>query len=683
MSTATFYPPPSLHIQIPVSSISPHLLHSPNSSPEAELQQYLANYPMNQYTTYPSTSQLPQSTQSLPDMESTTSSSAGIISSTNSGSAVSQAGMVTVHSYTPYTGQTGTCITTYLDFSTNIQGPVRLRLVFGDVPRPTIVEANSDDSYTQSHQGSWTMKAYVPSIDYVSAHLATPRPDGRLEWPLSIQALDSNGSVLDSVTFGAFSYDNYSDSPGPSPTTSTRDYPNLPAKRLQTETALSTTTPINRAAVNNDTTSLRRLSVASDSQVYLDDSTLPPKTRSSYMPTSSSHTTGTTISPQRLIQPQAMSLPSSSLPQPYHSFTAGGKRKRSRSSPISNSTTMPSTSHPSETAAKALVRTTQLGSQMAEPALVVFRNNLETMKQSWTEIELNTHRRLVQFWKRQVGNRFEIFFDVVPQESYKENTIVVSCIYREDTDDFFITSVDVIYLLESLSGSRFEVEEKNRIRRNLEGFKPLTVSKSKPGTEDFFRLIMEFPPPRPRNIEKDVKVFEWGKLRSMLDKVFSKYSTIPSNNSSAVGTIDVSDATEFDLQQQQSDYEDQKPSAVEDQADNTGLNDYQAVDNMTNLQPKQEATYPELTLDQIYESSQMPGAGDAPVLKTEYNSFSPLSLMNNHQNTLGEAYEHFRAKSSPASDNSPLSATMSISSIGSSDNGIVGEMSDYSAPSYG
>lgn len=206
MSTATFYPPPSLHIQIPVSSISPHLLHSPNPSPETELQQYLANYPMNTYTTYPSTSQPTQSTHSLPAMASTASSSVAIAPGANSGSVVSQGGMVTVHSYTPSTGQSGTCITTYLDFSTNNQGPVRLRLVFGDVPRPTIVEANSDDSYTQ-FQGSWTMKAYVPSIDCVSAHLATARPDGRLEWPLSIQALDSNGSVLDSVTFGAFSYD--------------------------------------------------------------------------------------------------------------------------------------------------------------------------------------------------------------------------------------------------------------------------------------------------------------------------------------------------------------------------------------------------------------------------------------------------------------------------------------------
>jgi hypothetical protein len=114
-----------------------------------------------------------------------------------------------------------------------------------------------------------------------------------------------------------------------------------------------------------------------------------------------------------------------------------------------------------------------------------------------------------------------ISFAGIPQTDYKENTIVVSCIFNDD--DYFITSVDVIYLLEALAGNRFEVEEKNRIRRNLEGFKPMTISKSKPGTEEFFRVIMELPPPRPRNIEKDVKVFEWGKLKLMLEKVFSKY----------------------------------------------------------------------------------------------------------------------------------------------------------------
>jgi hypothetical protein len=39
-------------------------------------------------------------------------------------------------------------------------------------------------------------------------------------------------------------------------------------------------------------------------------------------------------------------------------------------------------------------------------------------------------------------------------------------------------------VLEQLIAVRFTVEEKNRIRRNLEEFKPDTVSKSKEGYED-------------------------------------------------------------------------------------------------------------------------------------------------------------------------------------------------------
>jgi len=90
----------------------------------------------------------------------------------------------------------------------------------------------------------------------------------------------------------------------------------------------------------------------------------------------------------------------------------------------------------------------------------------------------------------------------------------------------FITSVDTIYLLEGLIGVRFTVEEKNRIRRNLEGFKPITVSKTKPEFENFFKLIMSFPNPKPRNIEKDVKVFPWNSISNALQKIIGKYSAI-------------------------------------------------------------------------------------------------------------------------------------------------------------
>jgi hypothetical protein len=106
-----------------------------------------------------------------------------------------------------------------------------------------------------------------------------------------------------------------------------------------------------------------------------------------------------------------------------------------------------------------------------------------------------------------------------------EGTNVVSCIFREETDECYITSVDLIGLLEFLIGNRFSTEEKNRVRRNLEGFKPETMSKSKSGEDSqaFFGLIMGFGEPRPRNIEKDVKVFKWEIVRQAMLKILSKY----------------------------------------------------------------------------------------------------------------------------------------------------------------
>ncbi|ORX53509.1 hypothetical protein DM01DRAFT_1260460, partial [Hesseltinella vesiculosa] len=101
--------------------------------------------------------------------------------------------------------------------------------------------------------------------------------------------------------------------------------------------------------------------------------------------------------------------------------------------------------------------------------------------------------------------------------------LVVSCIYWKERGDYFITSVDCIQLIEGLIGVEFTVEEKNRIRRNLEALKPLTAAKSKAESSSFFKLIMGFPAPKPRNIEKDVKVFLWSTLGPALKKIVGKY----------------------------------------------------------------------------------------------------------------------------------------------------------------
>jgi len=148
---------------------------------------------------------------------------------------------------------------------------------------------------------------------------------------------------------------------------------------------------------------------------------------------------------------------------------------------------------------------------------------LNSICTGWDQSEFNAGRRLVRFSKVQDGRKLIVSCEPIRQEDYCETDTVISCIYREDTDSCFITSVDVIYLLERLTNGEFPVEEKNRIRRNLEGLRPTTVSKHKPGYGDFFQRIMEFPDPKPRNIEKDLKVFDWNLLGQALEKILSKY----------------------------------------------------------------------------------------------------------------------------------------------------------------
>lgn len=198
-------------------------------------------------------------------------------------------------------------------------------------------------------------------------------------------------------------------------------------------------------------------------------------------------------------------------------------------------------SSPSTLPTPVLVRATTLPQSAAAPAGQPFNpylmyptkavlkidGDLDTMIESWTQDERDAQRRLVEFKRSQSGSTITTSFAPTSPETRQQRSICVSCIYWEEKDECFITSVDTIYLLEQLVNVRFTVEEKNRIRRNLEGFRPLTVSKAKSDSEEFFKVIMGFPNPKPRNIEKDVKVFPWKILAHALKKIISKYVGIP------------------------------------------------------------------------------------------------------------------------------------------------------------
>ncbi|CAK4033931.1 Hypothetical predicted protein [Lecanosticta acicola] len=169
-------------------------------------------------------------------------------------------------------------------------------------------------------------------------------------------------------------------------------------------------------------------------------------------------------------------------------------------------------------------------------AMLKIDGDLNTMSDKWTSDEWEVKRRLVQFRRSQVGSVITATFEPVTPEDRIPNSICVSCIWWEEKQECYVTSVDTISLLESLVAVRFTVEEKNRIRRNLEGFRPATVSKTKQDSEEFFKLIMGFPNPKPRNIEKDVKVFPWRILGTALKKIIGKYSASYSSTAGLLPT---------------------------------------------------------------------------------------------------------------------------------------------------
>jgi hypothetical protein len=177
----------------------------------------------------------------------------------------------------------------------------------------------------------------------------------------------------------------------------------------------------------------------------------------------------------------------------------------------------------------ALTRSTQLGPHTnfydAPKADIFIAGDMNTMAKGWASEEWTAKRRLVKVWRRQEGHSIFLAFASMTQAQWQneKDCVVVSCMFREDKNSCWITSVDMLYLLEAVIGQRFSVEEKNRIRRNLEGFRPQTVSKNKPGSDAFFRTIMNYPNPKPRNIEKDVKVFPWEAVSGSIKKIVSKY----------------------------------------------------------------------------------------------------------------------------------------------------------------
>ncbi|KAG6908385.1 hypothetical protein DXG01_004814 [Tephrocybe rancida] len=372
---------------------------------------------------------------------------------------VSPRGIIHVLGYTPSEGESGTPISVCIHFSPEFSDEIYVRLVIGLKAVATTVREIHDAPY-----GRWQLDAVAPAYNH---KISSPKV------LLSVQALDKENTVLDTATFGEFSYW----APGLLSPLPIHPPPLYQSLRIDPSSSSSSASP----AKNNKKPKLQI------------ETTLRG-------PSSS-----TTMSCRR---------GNSSLPTPSPTSTSRRRASSKTEVHLQRRSKQDSIVRPKGAKGDTHIQTPLL--QLVTP--------LSSICENWTSAETAVGRRLVRFSKVQDGRRLVVSCESIIAEEYHESDSVISCIYREQSKSCYVTSVDIIFLLERLTNNDFPVEEKNRIRRNLEGLRPTTVSKHKHGFEEFFQRIMEFPDPKPRNIEKDLKVFEWSLLDQALDKILSKYT---------------------------------------------------------------------------------------------------------------------------------------------------------------
>ncbi|KAG0708321.1 hypothetical protein DFH29DRAFT_870879 [Suillus ampliporus] len=397
----------------------------------------------------------------------------------------SSVGILHVLGYTPAEGEQNVPILVNFNCTADLAAGSHIRLVVGRRAVGTKVRELEPAGY-----GHWQLEATVPPF---ARHNSTSP-----NLPLTIQALTDDGALLDSVTFGKN---------GMHPAAAVLTI-NAPTEREKNPTPM----------MRKHTPSL-----SSNSSAFTRHAPIVGVSRSE---------------------------------------SSDRSRRRSKpysrpSTPASSSDSEPNQSHAQKSSARppktqGLQRMRQAvdtSDDSAQTATLEIMVVLDNFCFNWDDLELQAGRRLVRFSRIRDGNKLLVSAERISPSEYDAKDIVISCIYRDETDSCCVTSVDIIHLLQRLVAAEFVVEEKNRIRRNLEGLRPTTVSKSRPGFESFFQRIMDFPDPKPRKIEKDLKVFDWKLLPQALDKIVSKYSLsnfgpIPTKESSQSASYQSPDVRE-------------------------------------------------------------------------------------------------------------------------------------------
>ncbi|KAF6514220.1 hypothetical protein HZS61_006476 [Fusarium oxysporum f. sp. conglutinans] len=152
----------------------------------------------------------------------------------------------------------------------------------------------------------------------------------------------------------------------------------------------------------------------------------------------------------------------------------------------------------------------------------------KSMTENWTTEEQANSRRIVLFHRIQMYSQVKAICQPVSIKERIINYICISCIWWAEKGECYVTSVDIIRLLEQLivPSNCFSVKEKNLIHCELEKLHPQIVHKTKPDTQEFFKIIMGFSDPKALSTGEDVKVFPWENLDSALENIIRSYMVL-------------------------------------------------------------------------------------------------------------------------------------------------------------
>ena len=178
-------------------------------------------------------------------------------------------------------------------------------------------------------------------------------------------------------------------------------------------------------------------------------------------------------------------------------------------------TEQPNQSAPAQPSKPVLIRIPK--DSIMTRACPEFLGHLDALSTRWTAEEQAAKRRIVGFSHEWCNNVITIDFHWAAAEPER----CVSCIWWEERKEAFITCIDLVRIVESLTSVPFDNLEKSRIRYDFDRFKAEKVD----GLEhpEFWKTIIQFDIPKPFTHKRDLKLFQWTVIKPALIETIRNY----------------------------------------------------------------------------------------------------------------------------------------------------------------